>query len=206
MKKFILSKLSEYIARLIRYNQSNKTQNLIKKGLLIVGKHTYGVNNLNIQFYYGSEAKVNIGKYCSIGPNITIITGGIHPTNWVSTFPFRANWDILGKFEDGMPYTKGDIEIGNDVWIGSGVTILSGVNVGHGVVIASGAIVTKDIPPYAIVGGNSCKIIRYRFDEEKIVKLLEIKWWDWSEEKIIENINFLSSSQISEFLIKSNGE
>lgn len=204
MREFILSKLSEYIARLIRFNQSNKIQNLIKKGMLIVGKHTYGVNNLDIQTYYGSEAKVNIGKYCSIGPNITIITGGIHPTNWISTFPFRAKWNLLGKFEDGMPCTKGSIEIGNDVWIGSGVTILSGVNVGHGAVLATGALVTKDVPPYAMVGGNPAKTFRYRFDEKKIIKLLEIKWWDWEEIKIKENVELLSSSNIKEFINSIN--
>src|SRR5690606_7035373 len=102
----------------------------------------------------GSESKVKIGKYCSIGPNVQLITGGIHPVNRISTYPFRIKFDIPGKYRDGMPYSKGDIEIGNDVWIGSNVTILSGIMVSDGAVLAAGSMVTKNVPPYAIVGGN----------------------------------------------------
>lgn len=92
-----------------------------------------------------------------------------------------------------MPYTKGTIEIGNDVWIGTSAVILSGVKIGHGAVVAAGSLVTKNIPPYAIVGGNPAKIIKYRFNEDKIKELLEMNWWDWSEEKIKNNIEILSS-------------
>jgi acetyltransferase-like isoleucine patch superfamily enzyme len=91
-----------------------------------------------------------------------------------------------------MPYSKGIIEIGNDVWIGTSAIILSGVKIGHGAVVAAGSIVTKSVPPYAIVGGNPAKIIKYRLSEEKIEELLEMKWWDWSEEKIKKNIDFFS--------------
>ena len=157
-----------------------------------VGVHTYGVENICIDRYVGSDSSIIIGKYCSISKGVTIITGGVHPLDWVSTFPFRAKFNIEGKFKDGMPYSNGDIHIGNDVWIGTGVTILSGVTIGDGVVIAANATVINDVPAYALAGGLPCKVIKYRFDKEIIDKLLLLKWWDWDDEKILENIDFLS--------------
>ena len=81
---------------------------LIKQEILVVGKYTYGVENLNIKIYKGSEAKVYIGNFCSLGQNITIITGGIHPTNWISTFPLSERFKKPSKHQEGMPSTKGD--------------------------------------------------------------------------------------------------
>lgn len=156
----------------------------MKRNLLSIGKHTYGWENLTIDVYRGSEARVEIGHYCSIAPDVRIITGGMHPTHWVSSFPFKARWNLTGRFEDGCPYTKGDVVIGNDVWICAGVTILSGVKVGHGSVIGASSVVTKDVPPYAIVAGNPACVIRFRFDDERIRELLDARWWDWSEDRI----------------------
>ena len=165
-----------------------------------MGHILIGVFNLKVHQYKGSESKIITGKNCSLAPEITIIAGGIHPVEWISTYPFRVKFDFPDKYKDGMSFTKGDVIIGNDVWIGTGVLILSGVLIGHGAVIAAGAVVTKNVPAYAIVGGNPAKVIRYRFDQENIKELLEIKWWDWSKEKIIDSVNLLSSSKISEFL------
>ena len=190
--------------KLQKASNAGRIQTMIKSEILEVGLHTYGINNLNILQNRGSLAKVIIGKYCSLASDITIITGGIHPIDWVSTFPFRAKFDLEGKFEDGMPYTKGDIIIGNDVWIGTGVTILSGVTIGHGAVIAAGALISKDVEPYAVVGGVPGKIIRFRFNEKQINLLLEIKWWDWTHERVIKNISLLSSNNISDFIKSSN--
>ena len=177
---------------------------MMKNGQLKVGNHTYGINNLMITSYKGSNANVVIGKYCSLAPNISIITGGIHPTNWISTYPFRIKWDMNGKFEDGMPYSKGDVIIGNDVWIGTGVTILSGIKIGHGSVIAAGSIVVKDVAPYAIIGGNPAKLIRFRFNEFDIERLLVTNWWDWNEEKVKENVSLINSESVDNFLEKNN--
>jgi serine acetyltransferase len=88
------------------------------------------------------------------------------------------------------------------VWIGKSVTIMSGVKIGDGSVIASNSVITKDIPPYSIVGGNPSKHIKYRFNSEQIYKLLTIKWWDWEDEKIKSNINLLFSEEINDFLDK----
>lgn len=181
---------SNYAIKLLNYSKIIKRKYLEKEGLLIVGKYSYGINNLNIHNYKGSLAKVIIGNYCSIGPEVTVITGGIHPINRISTFPFKIQWHLDGRYEDGMPYTKGDVVIGSDVWIGTGVIILSGVHLGHGSVIAAGAVVTKDVPQYAVVGGNPAKLIKYRFNDERISELLEMKWWEWDKEQILAHPEF----------------
>ena len=196
IKKFTVNQFDKVFIS----NRIRKVQWMLENGYLQVGKCTYGYNNLRIDMYQGSEAKVVIGKYCSIAKDVGVITGGIHPMDRVSTYPFRIQFNLKGKYKDGMPYTKGDIVIGNDVWIGTNVTILSGVKVGDGAVIATNSILSKDVPPYAVVGGNPARIIRYRFSQEVIDELLEIKWWDWSDEKVIESITQLSSKNIEEFI------
>lgn len=97
---------------------------------------------------------------------------------------------------------KGDINIGNDVWTGMDVTILPGVTIGDGAVIGAASVVTKDVPPYAIVGGNPAKVLKYRFTEKQISKLLEIKWWDWPMWKVYDNIDLIDSENIDEFIEK----
>lgn len=179
-----------------------KQKQLRIKGNLLVGKNTYGVENIDFQIYKGSECKVEIGKFCSIGPNAKIILGGIHPPNWVSLYPFRINFKIEGAYTDGMPSTNGNIVIGNDVWIGTDVTILSGITIGNGAIIATGSLVTKNVEPYTIVGGVPCKLIKKRFSDEVVTKLEKISWWNWDEEKIMDNIHLFSSSDVEEFITK----
>lgn len=100
----------------------------------------------------------------------------------------------------GHPTTRGDVVIGNDVWLGYKFTVMSGVTIGHGAIVAAGAIVTKDVPPYAIVGGIPAQVIRYRFDKKQIDDLLSIAWWDWDEEKIHNAMPLLLSRDIEEFI------
>lgn len=200
LKKYLNSKLI-YISKKIGNVQNQLLkEDLKKKGLLTVGAHTYG--NPKVLYNKGAEAKIIIGKYCDIASDVTIIPGGIHPVDWVSLYPFRISWQLERAYNDGMPATKGDIVIGNDVWISTGVIILSGVSIGNGAVIAAGALVAKDVPPYAIVAGNPAKVIKYRFSDEQISKLEKIKWWDWDEKKIKDNINLLSSNNIEQFINK----
>jgi acetyltransferase-like isoleucine patch superfamily enzyme len=190
--KIIKLWIGKLILKFLQYERMSRINNFISRGVLTVGEHTYGVKNIEIHEYKGSEAKVIIGKYCSIAPNVTIITGGIHPVDRVSTFPFRIKMNLKGKYQDGFPSTNGDVVIGNDVWIASNVIILSGISIGHGAVIAAGSVVIKNIPAYAIVGGNPAKVIRYRISSEKIKEIDELRWWDWDEIKIKNKVDYLN--------------
>lgn len=164
---------------------------------LSMGHMSYG--NPTILGYL-AQAKVVIGKYCSIAEEVTIIPGGDHRVDWVTTYPLRVKFNLEGANQDGHPSTKGDVIVGNDVWIAGGAKILSGVTIGDGAVIGANALVSKDVEPYSIVGGNPAKHIKYRFDEETISKLLEIKWWDWEDEKVKENVHLLCNGDIQKFL------
>ena len=138
--------------------------------------------------------KLIIGNYCSIGSGAVFMMAGNqgHLTDWVSTFPFHFQANIFKNSKN--PYKKsGDTIVGHDVWIGSEAMIMAGVTIGSGAVIASRAVVTKDVKPYAVVGGNPAEVIKYRFSDDEIEKLLKMKWWDWSEEKVKENMELLCS-------------
>jgi len=146
----------------------------------------------------------DIGSFCSIACDVYIGLAG-HTLDFLSTSP------IFTEVHNGTGYTWVDNNmfayknkrtiIGSDVWIGHGAKILSGISVGYGAVIAAGAIVTKNIPPYAIVGGVPAKIIRYRFSDSIISQLLDVKWWEWPEEKIKSNISIFNKSKINNELI-----
>lgn len=140
-----------------------------------LGAHSYFARN-------AQAAYLTVGKYCSIGPNFCCGLG-IHPTNMMSTSPYFYR----GKIEEHKQTT-----IGNDVFIGANVTVLDGVTIADGAVIGAGAVVTKDIPPYAIAVGVPAKVIKYRFDDEKIQKLLKKKWWNGTEDEIreLEKVEF----------------
>ena len=145
-----------------------------------LGYGSYGTPNV---IEYGTGSKLVIGKYCSIAPNVTILLGGEHDYRRVTTYPFDM-FDNIANQSPPYSLTKGDVVIGNDVWIGINVTILSGVTIGDGAVIGACALVNKDVKPYTIVGGVPAKLIKYRFDKEKIRVLLEFKWWDMTPEEI----------------------
>ncbi len=194
--------IANWVIRLLKLPARLHYQKLIKEGWLTVGRYTYGIPEFDV--YQNSERKVFIGSFCSISKNVRLITGGIHPTNWVSTFPIRDYVGVDIPY-DGMPTSNGEINIGNDVWIGTGVTIMSGVNIGHGAIIASGAIVTRDIPAYSIAAGIPARVVKFRFTENQIDRLLKICWWNWDIQTIKDNIHLLNSEKVEDFLI-SNGQ
>ena len=163
------------------------------------GKYTYGKPTI---LWKNKDVNLFVGNFCSIASDVKIYLGGNHNTDWVTTYPFgHIHQNIFNNFNgDGHPSTKGDVIIGNDVWIGHNVTIMSGVVIGDGVVIANNSHVVKNVEPYSLVGGNPAKLIKYRFTQEQIEKLLEIKWWFWDDEKINKFTPLLCNNNIDEFI------
>lgn len=134
-----------------------------------VGNDTYG--QLNV-INHSETCELHIGHFCSVAPEVLFVVCGEHATDRISTYPFKVRYGGI-KYE---AVSKGNIVIGDDVWIGVRSTILSGVTVGQGAVIAAGSVVTRDVPPYAVVGGVPAKIIKYRFDRELIEELIKIDY------------------------------
>jgi len=165
-----------------------------------IGKYTYGDKNIKI-YSWGEPAKLEIGSFCSIAQDIKVFLGGNHNSDWVTTYPFgHINKDTFNKFNGvGHPKTNGDVIIGNDVWIGNNVTIMSGVIIGDGAIVANNSHVVKSINPYEIVGGNPAKLIKKRFNDEEISKLLKIKWWNFDDDKINQISPLLCSSSLEDF-------
>ena len=162
-----------------------------------VGRFTYGAPRLLL---WDEHERIRIGSFCSIADEVTIFGGGEHRTDWITTFPLRiALGDPLAG-KDGHPATRGLTRIGNDVWLGYRAVVLSGVTVGDGGVVGAGAVVASDVPPYAIVAGNPARIVRYRFPQEVVAKLLELRWWDWPLEKIRRHLDILCSPDFSRLL------
>lgn len=159
---------------------------------LTKGAYTYG-NPIR----RGTGNKVTIGKFCSIAEGVIFDGGFSHNTNNISTFPFHTFVD--SSLESNI-VIKGDINIGNDVWLGEQSVIMSGVTIGHGAVIGMRAIISKNVPPYAIVVGAPQRILRMRFDPDRIKKLLDIAWWDFSESDIILAAPLLQSNDIDKFI------
>ena len=160
-----------------------------------VGKWSYGP----VEITKGSvSGDLIIGNFCSFAPDTVIFLGGEHNMKHVTTFPLSYFFGGPAKFVHSM--TKGNVKIGNDVWVGAGATILSGVTIGDGAVVGAHSVVARDVPPYAVVAGNPAKLIKYRFSDVIISELLQIAWWDWSDEKIRSEMALLQSSDIEKFV------
>ena len=164
-----------------------------------VGDYTYGIPNISA---YTSKYSIEIGRFCSIAQGVTLIVGGMHNYHHVSQYGVLEQLKQTFNYLDYQDKPVKPIRIGNDVWIGQGATIMQGVNIGDGAVIGAKAVITKDIPPYAIVVGNPARIIKYRFEPETIEALMRIKWWNWPIEKIVENFPLIMSDKIPEFIDK----
>lgn len=170
-----------------------------KRPILNIGSETY-INGLKI-YCWDDSINLTIGNYCSFADDIVFIAGGEHDKDWFSTYPFIDIWKIDELISIKKKRYKGDISIGNDVWIANSVILLSGVTIGDGAVLAAGSVVVKDVEPYSIVGGNPARHIKYRFDDMTIKELLQLKWWEWPRERIIENLHYLNNIKV---FIESN--
>lgn len=161
-----------------------------------IGDWTYGTPTIKKYF---PDTNLTIGKYCSIAADVTIVLGGEHCKDWITTYPFYVLWPNLKQYFPPN-HTKGDIKIGNDVWIGTKATILSGLTIGDGAIIAAGSVVTKDVEPYMIVGGIPAKPIKMRFPRNVVDKLLEISWWNWPDDDVKSALPLLLSGNYEAFI------
>ena len=155
-----------------------------------------------------SGRRLTIGRYCSIADRVEILLGGDHRLDWVSTYPFAAMSGLWPRAEAPQDYhaSRGDVTIGHDVWLGSGCMILSGLTVGHGPVVAAHAVVTRDVPPYAVVAGNPARIVRRRFDEATAAALVEAAWWECPHEAVTRLIPLLQSGRVEELIAAVRAE
>ncbi len=162
-----------------------------------VGEHSYGAP----QVLEPELAKLQIGRFCSIGPNVTIVLGN-HRTDLVTTYPFKTLshlWPGARDVDDDHE-SRGDVVIHHDVWLGANSIVLSGAEIGSGAVIAAQAVVRGKVPPYAVMAGNPARVVRIRFDPAVVERLLKVAWWDWPDATIGEYLPLMMQTDISAFL------
>lgn len=182
-------------------------KNFIKASNIFVGDYTYfddrkngpeKFEESNVLYNYDfSKVKLVIGKFCAIAAETRFIMTGDHKLDAISTYPFpvfKHGWENAFNVSD-LP-VKGDIIVGNDVWFGYDSLIMNGVTIGHGAIIAARAVVVKDVPAYSIVAGNPAKVVKMRFDDKTIDRLLKIAWWDWSIAKISYNLKLICNLDV----------
>lgn len=190
------------------FPQIGYLRNLVSNPFIEIGEYTYyddpeGPERFeqNVLYHFPFVGdKLIIGRFCAIARGVKFIMNGAnHKMSGFSTYPFfifRHGWESSTPGDGEMPH-KGDTIIGNDVWMGYDAMILPGVKVGDGSIIAARSVVTRDVPPYSIVGGNPATVRRQRFDDATIAALLRIRWWDWDAAKITRNLGAITSADLS---------
>ena len=183
-------------------------KNVITRKNIIAGDYSYydDVNGAerfeeHVTHHYDFIGdKLIIGKFCAIARGIEFVMNGAnHRMNSVTTYPFNimgGGWEKFAPTLDELPL-KGDTVVGNDVWIGQNVTVMPGVHIGDGAIIAANSVVAKDVPAYCVAGGNPCRVIRQRFDEELTEYLLKLRRWDWEPDKISRSMEALCSGDLT---------
>ena len=167
-----------------------------------IGEWTHG--HFGLQVLSPEGGTLRVGRFCSIARGVTIILGGEHRKDWISTYAFPV---LVPGAEGRTDYslTKGDVTIGNDVWIGINSIIMSGVTLGDGMIVGAGSVVRRSFPPYSIVAGNPASLAGYRFPKEIIDELVKIRWWDWPIQEIQKAFPLLLSDQVGQFVEKYRG-
>lgn len=183
-------------------------KNVVNRPNILIGEYTYyddvnGAEHFEDHVTHHYEFlgdKLIIGKFCAIAKGIEFVMNGAnHRMCSVTTYPFNImghGWEKSAPTLDDLPL-KGDTIVGNDVWIGQNVTVMPGVHIGDGAIIAANSLVAKDVPPYHIAGGNPCKIIKKRFEDDLIDYLLALEWWNWDDKKIFDHLENLSSGDLT---------
>ncbi|WP_312943118.1 Vat family streptogramin A O-acetyltransferase [Oscillibacter sp.] len=182
-------------------------KNVVTRPSILVGEYTYYDDNTGPEQFESHVThhyeflgdRLIIGKFCAIAKGIEFVMNGAnHRMCSVTTYPFNimgGGWEKATPALEDLPL-KGDTVVGNDVWIGQNVTVMPGVHIEDGAIIAANSVVTRDVPPYTVVGGNPCKILRKRFDDELIGYLLHLEWWNWEPKKIFDNLEALCSGNL----------
>lgn len=190
----------------VRVGRNSKISRLILEGQNSIGQDSHMSEcDVGSYTYFSDQVdfyRTKVGRFCSVGPGV-ICNPGKHPHHFVSTSPIfysLAEQCNITFARTTLFDENGQVTIGNDVWIGARAIILDDVSIGDGAVIAAGSVVTKDVEPYAIVGGIPARVIRYRFSQEVIRRMLEIKWWEWTVETINRAQPCMVTSDISRFL------
>ena len=196
-------------------------KNVIKNPNILVGDFTmyndfvYDPRQFeknNVLYHYPiNHDKLIIGKFCSIACGAKFLfTSANHTQASLSTYPFPIFWGEewgIDKSEVASAWdNRGDIVVGNDVWIGYEAVVMAGVTIGDGAIVASRAVVTRDVPPYAIVGGVPAKVIKYRFDPVTVESLLAIKWWEWPAETIRRALPLIRGGKAEELALFAENE
>lgn len=164
-----------------------------------IGKYSWGHLTVSNR---SPGCSLSVGRFCSIAYGTQVLLGGEHRSDFVSTYQFGV-YPPFNEWYSSSDVTvkgRGDVAIGNDVWIGHQAVILSGVTLGDGVVVGAGSVVRQSVPPFAIVMGNPARVAGFRFTPEQIEALLRIRWWDWSEERILDALDLMMSDDIQAFI------
>ncbi|WP_208110903.1 CatB-related O-acetyltransferase [Flavobacterium sp. 245] len=170
-----------------KHNFTSLSINVKKSEIIKVGKFSYG--ELNVEYFGNKDEALHIGNFVSIASNVVFILGGNHQINTFTTYPIKAHF--VEKFSEIDAQTKGPIILEDEVWLGSNTIVMSGVTIGKGAIVAAGSVVTKDVPPFSIVGGNPAKFIRWRIPEDLIADRTSINLSDLGMESIKKNIDVL---------------
>ena len=192
---------------MLGFPQVGFLKSIVKSANILVGDYTYyddpdGPERFeeNVLYHYPFLGdRLVIGKFCAIARGAKFIMNGAnHKLTGVTAYPFSIfgnGWERVLPKAGELPF-KGDTVLGNDVWVGYDAILMPGVKVGDGAIIASRAVVTRDVPAYAVVGGNPAQVLKKRFDDATVEKLLKLRWWDWDAAKITRNLEMLVCADV----------